>query len=238
MKKTLTLVTPFGLLWVLGLAASPARAETPTRSLAIQAGPNAATQAEDNRVNRYGASGGVAGGLQWSLGPLISLAAQVELAYVPRGAEVVVDGESVGRIRHHCLDVAITARPGVQLGPARLYTLLGGGLSVLLNGSKDDAAGEGQDITDGLNRINAGLLAGAGVAYRLPGRQLGHLRLGTAFVEARYDLGLRDTDAAGGFKNRTSSIMLGVSFLVGGGAASTGPAGSMAGGTDRSASAP
>lgn len=44
---------------------------------------------------------------------------------------------------------------------------------------------------------------------------VGPAHIDTVFVEVRHDIGLLDTDAVnGGFKNRTSSVLLGLSFGV------------------------
>jgi hypothetical protein len=111
----------------------------------------------------------------------------------------------------------VAARPQVRLGPASVYLLLGGGLNLLVSANKEGASGAEQDITDGLRRIDVALLGAAGVALHLPHRGAGSFRIGTVFLEARHDVGLVDTDAiADGYKNRTSSLMLGFSFVVGG----------------------
>ncbi|HEX7839957.1 MAG TPA: hypothetical protein VF469_20915, partial [Kofleriaceae bacterium] len=66
-------------------------------------------------------------------------------------------------------------------------------------------------------RIDVALLGGAGVALQLPDHTVGPFHLGAVFLEARHDIGLFDTDAmVGGFRNRTSSLMLGLSLAVGG----------------------
>jgi len=200
------------------LALSSAHAE-PALTLALKAGPNAATQLENYRVSRYGLSGGISGDSQWLLTDQFSLGGQIELLYTPRGAEVVFQGEHVGKLREHYLDLTITARPETRLGWARLYLLLGGGLNLLMSANKDDAAGAGQDITSGLHRVDVALLGAAGVALHLPDRELGPFHLGTVFLEARHDIGLLDVDRNGGFKNRTSSLMLGLSFVMGGSSA-------------------
>jgi hypothetical protein len=188
----------------------------PELSIALKGGPNAAILAHDNRVNRYGPSGGWAGYLQWPRTDRFSLAGQLELLYTPRGAEAILDGVYLGNVRLHYLDVMIAARPEVRLGPASLYFLLGGGLNLLVSASKENASGAEQDITGDLHRIDVALLGGAGFTLRLPRRELGPFRLGTVFLEARHDVGLLETDAVnGGYKNRTSSLMLGLSFVVG-----------------------
>jgi len=206
--KTLTIA----ILWSIS---SIVHAQ-PELDIGFKGGPNAAIQAENFRVNRYGFSGGLSGDLQWLLIDRLLLGGQIELIYTPRGAETIFEGEHVGKLREHYVDLTVTARPEARLGWASLYLLLGGGLNLLVSASRDDAAGAGQDIIDGLHRIDVAVLGAAGIALHLPHRELGPFRLGTIFLEARHDIGLLDVDTSGGFKNRTSSLMLGFSFVVGG----------------------
>jgi hypothetical protein len=206
--KQLLIMTP-----VL-LASFPSEAK-PGLGIAFKGGPNAATLAEDDRSNRYSFSGGPAGYLQWSLVDRFSLAGQLELLYTPRGAEVISGGDHVGESRERYFDLMLVVRPEIRLGQASVYLLLGGGLNLLLSAEIEDVTGAKSDITDDLHRIDVAFLGGAGVALRLPRRELGPLRLDTVFLEARHDRGLIDTDAVnGGFKNRTSSLMLGLSFAL------------------------
>lgn len=192
----------------------------PGLGIALKGGGNAATLAEDNRFNRYGITGGLEGYLRNPLTDQISLGGQIELLYTPRGAKAILDGEYLGQFRYHYIDVMAAARPEVRLGPASLYVLLGGGLNVLVKANKENAAGVPQDTTDGLHRIDVTLLGALGVALYLPPQTMGPFRLGTVFLEARHDVGLIGTDLMiGGFKNRTSSLMLGLSLAVGGSAA-------------------
>ncbi len=189
--------------------------------LALKGGPNAATLSEDGQVSRYGFTGGIAGSLAWWPGEGLSLAAQLEVLYTPRGAEVVLEGEYLGRARSHYLDTAFSIRPEVRLGRASAYLLLGGGLSLLASASKEDASGFEVDITADLRRVDVALLVGLGAAWRLPRRALGPFRLGSVFVEARHDRGVLVADAVnGGYKNRTTSFMAGLSFMLGSGAVS------------------
>lgn len=60
------------------------------------------------------------------------------------------------------------------------------------------------------------LLGGIGAALHFSHHDPGSLHLGAVFIEVRHDIGLLDVDINGGFKNRTSSVMLGLSFDVGG----------------------
>jgi hypothetical protein len=200
-------------VWLYPLLVS-AESET---GLALKGGLDAATLNKEYRVNRYGSTGGVAGYLQWPLADRFSLAGQIELLYTPRGAEVIFEGVPQGKIRQHYLDVMVAARPAVRLGPASIYLLLGGGLNVLVSANDENAAGVPRDVTDDLHRIDMTLLAGAGLALHLPRRGLGPFRLGTVFLEARHDRGLIDIDTQDlGFKNRSSSLLLGLSFALSG----------------------
>jgi hypothetical protein len=188
----------------------------PELGIELKGGPNAATLAEPHRFNRYGFSGGLAGHVQWPLVDRLYLAGQVELLYTPRGSEAILDNEPLGKSRQHYLDLMVAARPEARLGPGSVYLLLGGGLNVLLSANKENAAGVKQDITGDLHRLDVALLVGVGGALRLPRRDLGPFRLSMVFFEARHDVGLIDSDAVnGGYKNRTSSLMLGISFVVG-----------------------
>jgi hypothetical protein len=208
------------LLFVLALLVPSRSHAEPEWNIALKGGPDAATQAEDNRVNRYGFTGGLASHLQWALTGRFSLGGQMEVLYTPRGARSILDGEYLGRVRLHYVDVTVTARPEARFGPVSVYLLLGGGLNLLASAEKENASGAKNDITGDLHRLDVALVVGAGVALHLPGRELGPFRLGTLFLEGRYDHGLLDSDAVnGGFKNRASSLMFGVSFVLGAGAA-------------------
>lgn len=198
---------------VLCLPLSVARAQ-PELGVAFKGGGNAATFAEDNRFNRYGFSGGVSGRLRWSLSDRFFIASQIEALYTPRGATSIWGDEYLGRVREHYFDLLLTARPEVRFGSVGVYLLLGGGSSILLGAIKVDAQERESDITDGLRRVDATLVAGVGMALQLPGRELGPFRLGEVFLEARRDHGLRDTVADGGFQNRATSLMLGFSFAL------------------------
>jgi hypothetical protein len=118
-------------------------------------------------------------------------------------------------LRQHYLDVALAVRPGIRAGRLGVYVLLGGSLDLLLSANKEDVWGGRWYITGDLHRMDLALLVGAGVALQLPRERLRALHLGTVFLEARHDHGLLETDAVnGGYKNRASSLMLGVSFAV------------------------
>lgn len=183
--------------------------------ISLKAGPNAATLEHNNRENRYGITGGLAGDRRWLLTDRLVLAGQAELLYTPRGAKAVLDGMDEGGSRAHYLDVVVAVRPEMQLNSISLYLLLGGSLNFLISASTESAAGVSQDITGDLHRLDVSLLGGVGVALHLSPKDSGSFHIGSVFLEARHDIGLLDTDAVnGGFKNRTSSIMLGLAFVV------------------------
>lgn len=188
--------------------------------MALKGGIDAATQAEDFRVNRYGFSGGLSGSLQWSIFDRFLFGGQAELLYTPRGSKTIFQGQQVGQARDHYIDLALVTRPEARFGSMHVYLLLGGAVNILMSADKENAAGTEQDITDGLHRLDVALLGAVGIALQLPERNMGPLHLGTMFLEARHDIGLLDVDLGGGFKNRTSSVMLGLSFVVGGSAPS------------------
>lgn len=187
----------------------------PTLDIGVKGGPDAATLAHGDRDNRYGFTGGLAGVLRHPLGDRFSWGEQLELLYTQRGAETVVDGVTQGESREHYLDLALALHPEVRFGSLTVFGLLGGGLSLLMSANKDNILGSKEDITDGLRRIDVAVIGGVGVAVRLPDQQVGAFQLGWLSLEVRHDIGLVDTDAMnGGFKNRTSSILLGVSFVI------------------------
>jgi hypothetical protein len=202
------------LLLLLLSTSSVARAGSELK-VEIKGGPDAATQDAEARVSRYGFTGGLAGHLGWPLVGPLSLAGQLELLYTPRGAETIFENDYLGRIRLHYFDVSIAARPEVRLRSLNVYALLGGGLDLLLSVNKENASGVGMDVTKDFHRMDVSFLIGAGAALHLPPKALGPLHLDTVFVEARYDYGLLDADAVnGGFKNRTASLMLGLSLAL------------------------
>jgi hypothetical protein len=198
------------------LKAAAAFAQPSEVALSLKGGVDAATTVARYRTNKYGLTGGIASSLRWSITDRFSLGGQAELLYMPRGTRVIFEGEYVGQIRHQYTDLTLTARPEMRFGSMNVYLLLGGTLSYLMHSGKDDAAGLDQDITDGLHRIDLSVLGAVGIARHLPHRDIGPFHLGTVFLEARHDIGLLDVDLTGGYKNRTSSLMLGLSFVVGG----------------------
>ncbi len=190
----------------------------PELDVALRGGLSAARHAAEFRVHRYGISGGVGACLQWELEGRFLLGGQVDLLYTTRGAEVVTDGFKQGTFEEPYFDVALAARPGIRLGRADVYLLVGGSLNFLWSARSESVTGASQDLTDVFRRVDVALLGGAGVAFHLLPKGWGPFRRGTVLFEARHDHGLLDTVAVGGeleLENRTTSFMLGVSFALG-----------------------
>lgn len=206
-------LTQFLILASLWLFPALSRADSEL-DVSVKGGLNAATLDHADRDNRYGFSGGLSAALQQRLADQLFLGGQLELLYTPRGAETVVDGVTQGESREHYIDLGLTVRPEVRFNSVHVYLLLGGSIDFLVSANKDNISGNVEDITSGLRRIDAGLLGGLGVAIGLS-HGPGSFHVSSIFLEARHDIGLLDTDPAGsGFKNRTSSIMLGLSFAI------------------------
>lgn len=204
---------------VLALLIPSMAIANPQGEVSFKGGPNAATQERKYRYHKYGLSGGLAGGLEWALTERLSLGGQVELLYTPRGSKMLYYDDPPAWTWMHYLDLMVMARPRVRLGRASVYLLIGGGLCFLLSANQVSSTGGGEELTDNAHRVDVALFAGAGIALHLPRQGPSSFRLGTLFLEARHDHGLLDTDPInGGFENRTSSLMLGLSFAVAGAA--------------------
>ncbi len=214
MTRTIKLL--LAVSWISMLRSS-ARAN-PELDVALRGGLSAATHAAEFRTHRYGISGGVGACLQRELDGRFLLGGQVDLLYTTRGAELVSDGFKQATFEEPYFDVALAARPGVRLGRADVYLLVGGSLNVLWRVRRDSASGASEDLTEFFRRVDVALLGGAGIAFHLFPEGWGPFRRGTVLFEARHDHGLLDTVAGDGeleLENRTTSFMLGVSFALG-----------------------
>jgi hypothetical protein len=180
------------------LETAAAFAQPSELTLSLKGGADAATQAHEFRINRYGFTGGIASSLRWRIASRILLGGQAELLYVPRGSKTFFEAENIGQFREHYVDPTLAARPEMRLGSVGMYLLIGGSLSYLMHASRDDQAGSDQDVTVGLHKIDLSVLGAVGIARHLPRRDAGPFHLGTVFLEARYDIGLLDVDLAGG----------------------------------------
>jgi hypothetical protein len=139
---------------------------------------------------------------------------------MPRGTEAFgqLTGEYLGTFRQYYFDIAVAFQPATHMGPANLYLLLGAGWNLLLRATREsvNTPGRKDDVTDDFNRHDLTLLVGAGASLALPSKKLGPFHLGAVFLEARYDRGLLDfVRGENSGRNRTTSLMLGVSFALG-----------------------
>src|ERR1700759_3963744 len=103
------------LSWIIGLIFllfSTRANSNPELDLSLKSGPNAATLEHDNRENRYGVTGGIAGDLRWPVLDRMSLGGQIESLYTPRGANAVFGGVADGGSRGHYLDLVVGVAPG------------------------------------------------------------------------------------------------------------------------------
>jgi hypothetical protein len=220
MTQTIKLL--LALSWISMLRSS-AQAN-PELDVSLRGGLTAATHGGELRAHRYGISGGVGASLQWELEGRFLLGGQVDLLYTTRGSELVSDGFKQATFEEPYFDVALAVRPGMRLGRADVYLLVGGSLNFLWWVRSDSVSGSSQDFTDVFRRVDVALLGGAGVAFHLLPEGWGPFRRGTVLFEARYDHGLLDTVAVEGeLKNRTTSFMLGISFALGSRAAEPPP---------------
>jgi hypothetical protein len=206
-------VSTIAILLVQGYGAGSISADTEA-DIALKGGLNSSIFAHENRESISGFSGGLEAHLEKPFVDHVSLGGQIELIYSQRGAEVVVGGQHLARSREHYMDLTAAVRPQLQFGPIHLYVVLGGGLDFLVHATTVDLSRVEQDVTDELHRFDIELLGAAGVAVALPRHTLGPLRLDTIFAEAREDVGLLKVDDDTGSKNRTTSVMLGLSFAV------------------------
>lgn len=190
----------------------------PELSFALKAGPNAAIWDRAHHDHKYGLSGGLAADLLWPFGERFSLGGQIALLYVPRGTKSISPstGELIGTFRQHYFDVSVAIRPEARVGPAGIYLLVGGSWSILQSATRTSEPSGVKDDVD-YRRNDVALLAGIGSALHLSSHRLGPFRLGTVFLEVRYARGLidfvREDDSSA--KNRTTSLMLGASFVLG-----------------------
>jgi Outer membrane protein beta-barrel domain len=213
-------IVAIALTWLMPLRGN---AETAGEIGAI-AGVNAATLDHQDRESRLGFSGGIFGGMQHAFDERWGFGERLELLYTPRGADTASGGVALGQLREHYVDLALALHPELRFGALSAYAVLGGSLDILLSANKHSTGGPTEYITGDVSRVDVAILTGIGVAWRLGGRGAGTLQPGAISLEVRHDIGLLELDPVNdGFKNRTTSVMLGVSFLLGGRAAQPPP---------------
>ncbi len=164
-----------------------------------------------------------AGGLFLTIPAGPTFAVQPELLYVPKGAQVSGSEGAItytGKVKLDYVEIPLLARVKVPLENAAVRPMLFAGPYVAfktsckvevsgygISGSSDCGAGAPQDS---VKSTDFGLTFGGGLELPLGGV--------SAFVDARYDLGLTSLDATAqpiDIKNRAVLVFVGFSFPLG-----------------------
>jgi Outer membrane protein beta-barrel domain len=152
-----------------------------------------------------------AGGVFFDLG-LGFVSIQPEILYVRMGAAYEVDELNSLEFRLHYIQAPVLLRLNIiPAGPVRPF-LCGGGYGAYLLKSEGvmeiDGVTEKTDVTDEYERIDYGLVGGAGIMFKL-----GIIGLS---VEGRYTYGLaniiKDPLAGESVKNRSLMALVGIKF--------------------------
>lgn len=169
---------------------------------------------EDSPAERIPVLGFAAGAfarLQLARAGDVGLGLQPEIGYVPRAADVELDGVYQGNMRTSYLDLPILARvEAPALGPASFYAVAGPTLSFLLRATSESGMGNVSDTRDSSSKLDLGLAAGLGVAVEVGS--------GVAVsLETRYVHGFLTIDESGEaeFENRAILFSLGVAARFG-----------------------
>jgi hypothetical protein len=127
---------------------------------------------------------------------------QIEALFHQKGAQNLLRRDDKLRLTY--LEVPVLLHLDVyQRDPRAVYVIAGPALAFNVQASYE-SDGEKEDVMDGIENVDVGLVIGAGVELR---------RIN---IEGRYTFGLRsafrDGDLDGAFKNRTLSLMVGFRF--------------------------
>lgn len=190
-----------GIVLAVLLCSAPAAAQeikAGFSSATIAFLPGDATQDLENVASAFGFVGGVsfliptnrAGGVQ------------VEALFHQKGAQNLLRRDD--KLRLSYLEVPVLLHLDVyQRDPRAVYVIAGPAMAFNVHASYE-SDGEKEDVTDGIEDFDVGLVAGAGVELR---------RLN---LEVRYTWGMlsafEDGELDGSFKNRTLSLMVGYRF--------------------------
>lgn len=139
-------------------------------------------------------------------------ALQPEALWVSKGSGTRINGVRNADFRARYLEMTALARLTAPVeGPVRPYLLAGPTLGVLLDLDVVDLGGAADDRTDLARRLDLGLMAGAGVTWRVDRRW-------RVSLDARYDWGVRSIDRtdAVDLANRAVFFTLGVGARLGG----------------------
>jgi hypothetical protein len=144
------------------------------------------------------------GGLSFESG-LGFISIQSEMLYVRMGGKFAA-GELEFRFGYIQAPVLIKLNV-LPAGPVRPF-IAGGGYGSYLIKAEGVLAGTKADLTEDFQRMDYGLIGGAGLAFKLPGISVS--------VEGRYNYGLmnimRDPAAGDSMKNRSLMALVGLSF--------------------------
>jgi hypothetical protein len=130
---------------------------------------------------------------------------QPEVLYVRKGAKLAATGVFTESITYNLnyIDIPLLARVQTSRGTG-LYLLAGPSIGLNVTAKVENEAGETEDVKDGINTSDMGLVIGAGV-------DLAHILL-----EGRYTQGfsniIKDAPAETSVKNRAISLLFGIRF--------------------------
>jgi len=160
----------------------------------------------------FGNLGSPVGGIFFSLG-FGPLAIQPEVLYVRMGSEFEIDEANDLKWRFDYIQVPVLLKLKIiPAGPIRPVIYAGGYGACLIkaNGvmTVDGVPGEPQDLKDGYQKYDYGVVGGAGLDFKLPGISIS--------VEGRYNYGLmnilRDPAPGDSWKNRSMMALVGIGF--------------------------
>lgn len=138
----------------------------------------------------------------------VGFGVQPELGYVPRGADIDLNGVDQGNIRSRHLELPILGRiESPTLGPVTLYVVGGPALSFLLSAESKSGTGAISDTTDVTSRFDVGLAVGAGVSVAVT-RQF------VLGFESRYTHGFLTLDKSGEFDVENRAIYFSLTVAV------------------------
>lgn len=208
------------MLWIVGIPAT-ARADD-GRGVLREAGAwfsmvrtgyggqfTEETSAERLPVLGFGA--GIFARLELARPGGVGLGLQPELGYAPRGADVELDGMSLGNTRASYVELPILARlESPEVGTVAFYAVAGPTLSILLRAEATSFTGFVSDTTDDTSTLDLGLTAGVGASVAITPRI-------ALSLEARYVHGALSTDDSGQNEllNRALFFSLGAGFRPG-----------------------
>ena len=130
---------------------------------------------------------------------------QPEVLYVRKGAKLAATGLFTESITYNLnyIDIPLLARVQMSRGSG-LYFLAGPSIGLNVTANAENEAGDTEDVKDGINTSDMGLVIGAGF-------DLAHILL-----EGRYTQGLsnifKDAPAEVSVKNRAVSLLFGIRF--------------------------